>query len=325
MTLILEPPVNRTKKQPLPAHVQEQKSRLDVALKPDTSLRRVRRDWRVLVQLVPIAVLPFASAIALALLPARWGITGDWRTWIDPVAFCTIAGLIAVLFALGVRRVMRTWEASAPDSPEAALREFYRVALMRRPPARRLAGLVRGFNLPGPALRPVLTWMTAAGGRRIDSPKSLVRYWRALIRGNVAVRRNVRLQSIELDFPRPDVALARVALRTSVTRRARALIAALAGMLIAAAPIVVGPSRIYEQGIPFWGVVASALGLGFGVAWLIRKLNRAVVDRLEMQVNKLLVHASWNWRLLSGEWESADEVDSRWLLTTKRTTKPTGF
>ncbi len=320
MTLILNPPPARRRvAQPNPH--RGPKARLDEVLKPDTTLRRAGRDSRILLQLIPLTLLPFVGAAALALQPAQWGITADWRSWIDPAAFCTVGLTIALLFATGVMRVIRRWESSAPDSPEAALREFYRAASRRKPRPRRLASLVCG-NHPTTALRPVMNWMTAAGFPRIDSPKALARYWRSLLYGNGAVSHNFRIESLAFEYPKPEIAVARVTMQVWVRRRVQAAVAVLCGALVAVAPLIMGPARLYELGIPFWGVVVTAFGLGVGVAELVRKLNRTVVERRSVSINKILVHASWHWRLLSGEWESADEADVSWLVAVaeKRTT-----
>jgi hypothetical protein len=82
--------------------------------------------------------------------------------------------------------------------------------------------------------------------------------------------------------------------------------------------MIAGPERLYELGIPFWGVVVTAFGLGAALTLLVRRLNRTVVEQRNVTINKILVHASWNWRLLSGEWESADEADVRWLIPKKQ-------
>jgi hypothetical protein len=318
MTLIIDPPPARRRVARPDPH-RGPKARLDEALKPDTTLRRVGREPRILLKLAPLLMLPFAGAAALALQPAQWGISADWRTWIDPLAFVTVGLTIGVVFALGVKRVVRAWEISGPSSPETALREFYRAACRRRPRPKRLALLVRGFDLPGqPGLRPVLNWMTAAGFPRIDSAKTLARYWRSLVHGNNTVSHNFRIQDMQVDFPKPEVALARITMQTWVTRKVPAATAAVCGALVAAAPMISGPERLYGLGIPFWGAVVTAFGLGAGVTLLVRKLNRTVVERRNVAINKILVHASWNWRLLSGEWESADEADVRWLIPKKQ-------
>lgn len=292
------------------------RARLRAALKPDVNFRRVGRDARILVRLVPLAALPLGGAMLLALhVPALPADFADWRAWVDPAAFVLIALLITIIFAAGVSRTMRAFERSAPDSPEAALHEFMRVATARRPRARRLGRLVSGFVEPQPAPRPVLNWMTATAFDRVDSARQLARYWRALLRGNPAVVRRARLAAIKVENPRADVAIARVTLKVSATRRISALLTAGAGLMVAAAPLIVGPARLAEFAVPFWGAVIAAGAIGLLLSWALRRLNRTVIQQQETTVHKILVRNAQNWRLLSGEWESADEADASWLLT----------
>jgi hypothetical protein len=122
---------------------------------------------------------------------------------------------------------------------------------------------------------------------------------------------------MQIDFPKPEVAVARITMQTWATRKIPAAMAAACGVLVAATPMILGPQRVYEFGIPFWGAVVTEFGLGAAVTLLVRKLDRTVVERRNIAINKILVHASWNWRLLSGEWESADEADPSWLVPRK--------
>lgn len=298
---------------------REPKARLEAALAPDLMLKRVGRDHRILLQLLPILLLPFAGTALLVVMPPTWSANlSDWRHWIDPVGAGLFALLVVVLFARGVWRVMNQWDNSAPDTPEAALREFYRVVMVRRPSARRLGGLLRGLDRPGPQVRPVLNWMTAAAIPKLDSARSVARYWRALLRGNPAVRHEARIAELSAESPMPDVGLARVKFQTRVVRRASALLAALIGLLIAAAPFAAGPDWLAGFNVPFWGAVTGAAAIGAAATWLARKLNRTVLDRREVEVHKLLVRTGHNWRLVSGEWESADEGDLEWMLRIRR-------
>ncbi|MBX3461101.1 MAG: hypothetical protein KF696_14235 [Planctomycetes bacterium] len=318
MTLILNPPQRSPRRTAVDPH-RDAKARLQAALAPDLTLKRTGRDHRILLGLAPISLLPFAGAAVLAMLPPAWPAdTGDWRQWIDPAGATVFALVVAAVFARGLWRVMNQWDNSAPDTPEAAMREFYRAAMQRRPRARRLAGLLRGFDTPGPPPKPVLNWMTAAAIPKLDSAKAVARYWRALLRGNGAVVHRARIIELVAESPMPDVGLGRVRFETSVVRRVPAFVAVLAGTMVAAAPFIAGPQRLAALGVPFWGAVASAVALGAGLAWLLRKLNRTVLDRREIEVHKLLVRAGHNWRVISGEWETSDEADLEWLLHVKR-------
>jgi hypothetical protein len=318
MTLILNPPpTQRRVARPNP-HLGP-KARLDEALKPDTTLRRVGRDYLILGRVIPLLLLPAAGVAALWMFPPEFAVTlTDWRSWIDPVAFVLVAIAICAVFAREARRVARDWRNSRPDSPVAALQEFYRLASMRKPRRRRMAALVRGFPDNAPALRPVMTWMTAAGFPRIDSPKTLARYWRSLLRGNPGVTRRMKIEWIKADHPLGDVALVIVRLRVWSSRRVRAAIAALIGVAVVVAPIAVGPEWLDQRGIPFWGAIAGALLVGVTAAIVLRKLLRADMDAREVTLRKILVYAGWDWRLVNGEWESADEEDVQWLLDSPR-------
>lgn len=294
---------------------REARARLKAALKPDVAYRRVGRDHRILARLILLIPLPVAAAALMALqLPAWPADVADWRAWVDPAAFALVGLVVAGVFARMVSRTIRAWESSAPDSPEAALREFYRAGSGRKPRARRLARLVTGFEAPQPAPRPVLNWMTATAFDRIDSPKMLARYWHALLRGNPPVVRRAVVREVRVESPKADVALARVTLRAHAVRRLPAGLSALVGVLIAAAPLVAGPERLSALEIPFWGAIVAAAGLGVAVALVLRKLNKTIIQRQEVVVYKILVRSAQNWRLLSGEWESADEADASWLL-----------
>lgn len=285
---------------------------------PDLALRRVGRDSRILIGALPLILVPFGAATLLAVFQPIWPADfSDWRAWVDPGAWA-LAGVVAALaFYSGLSRVMNRWAASAPDSPENAIHDFYRAATVRRPRSRRLGALVRGFDLPGPPVRPVFNWLTAAAVPKLDSAKTLARYWRALLRGNPAVIHMVKVSDLKSESPLADVALARVTLRIAVRRKAAFYMALAAGALVAVLPFIVGAERLRDWDTPFWGVVVSAVGLGTGLAWLIAKMNKAHVDRREVTVHKLLVRHGHNWRLVSGEWESSDEADLEWLLKFK--------
>jgi hypothetical protein len=49
------------------------------------------------------------------------------------------------------------------------------------------------------------------------------------------------------------------------------------------------------------------------LCWTLRRVLRAVVERKDASVRKLVVRQSYNWRLLSGEWECQDEANLAWL------------
>jgi len=59
--------------------------------------------------------------------------------------------------------------------------------------------------------------------------------------------------------------------------------------------------------------VAAASALGLAVGWLLRMVLHAGAESRDVAVHKLLVRQSYDWRLLSGEWESQDEADIAWL------------
>ncbi|MBK8206586.1 MAG: hypothetical protein IPK87_07270 [Planctomycetes bacterium] len=314
MTLILNPPQRSPRKPAVDPH-REAKARLHAAMAPDLSVKRVGRDGRILFGIVPLLLVPFGAAALLAVFQPVWpGDVSDWRGWIDPGAWALVGVAAALAFYIGVSRVMSRWANSAPDSPEKAIHEFYRAATRRRLRSRRLGALVRGFDHPAPPVRPVFNWLTAAAVPKLDSAKTLARYWRALLRGNPAVTHLVTVGDLQSESPLADVALARVTLRIAVRRKFAFYAALAAGVLVAAAPFVVGAERLRDLGAPFWGVVVSAAGLGAGLAWLIARLNKAHIDRREVTVHKLLVRHGHNWRLVSGEWESIDEADLEWLL-----------
>lgn len=318
MTLILNPPQRSPRKPAVDPH-REAKARLHAAMAPDMSVKRVGRDSRILLGTFPLLLVPFGAAALLAVFQPVWpGDFADWRGWIDPGAWALVGVAAALAFYTSVSRVMSRWANSAPDSPEKAIHEFYRAATRRRPRSRRLGALVRGFDHPAPPVRPVFNWLTAAAVPKLDSARTLARYWRALLRGNPAVTHMVSVSDLRTESPLADVALARVTLRIAVRRKMAFSAALVAGVLVAVVPFAVGAERLRELGAPFWGVVVSAAGLGAGLAWLIARLNKSHVDRREVTVHKLLVRHGHNWRLVSGEWESSDEADLEWLLQVKR-------
>ncbi|MCB9894859.1 MAG: hypothetical protein H6839_10440 [Planctomycetes bacterium] len=289
-------------------------TRLRAAMKPDTSLKRVARYNRILLRLLPVMVLPFAGAVLLAMHPPRVPEPGAQAVkWLD-VFFFGVAGVtIVAAFIYATWRVMKAWEDSAPESPGRAIKEFYREAAGGRPSARRLGALLATFEVPGPRVQPVFHWMTAAAFPALDSPKTVAKYWRALIRGNREVTRQLKITGIEIEQPIADVAIATVHMQATVTRRVQAMIAALVGCLIAIAPFFLGAERVEQFGISFWTAVAAASALGIAVGWLLRKILRAVAERREVAVRKFLVRSGYNWRLVSGEWETQDEADISWL------------
>ncbi|MCA8912368.1 MAG: hypothetical protein KDB82_11735 [Planctomycetes bacterium] len=289
-------------------------TRLRAAMKPDPNLRRVKRQNRILLRMLPVILLPFAGAALLAMHPPHVPEPGAQPVeWLDLLFFC-VAGLTVVgAFIVAANRVLKAWGESLPDSPEAAVREFYREALSGRPSARRMGELLAGFEVAGPRLQPVYHWLTAAAVPALDSPKSVAKYWRALVRGNKEVVRQLRITGIELENPAPDLAVATVRMQATVTRRLQNGIAMACGAALAVTPFFVGVYYIELAGISFWTAVAAASALGIALGWLLRITLRAVIERRELAVRKLLVRCSHNWRLVSGEWETQDEADLAWL------------
>jgi hypothetical protein len=313
MTLVLTP--QHTKRQATVQQPKGPKARLISASKPDINLRKVSRDYRVPARLLPVVAAAVGIGWLASAYPPAWPEAGaDWSAWLDPAGFALFALATLALLGWFTARTIKAWKASAPGSPEGAVREFYRVATAAKPRARRLASLLCRVEHEPPATRPVLNWMTASAFPRLDSARAVAKYWRALLRGNPLMTRAAMPQRVDVEFPVANVALARVKLATYATRRPRAALALLAGVMIALAPLIAGPDRIAGMGLPFWGLLAASCALGAGARWLMRRLSRAVIQRREVTVHKILVHNANNWRLLSGEWESADEADASWLL-----------
>jgi hypothetical protein len=61
MTLIIDPPLTRRRVARPDPH-RGPKARLERFVKPDTTLRRVGREPRILLKLAPLLMLPFAGA-----------------------------------------------------------------------------------------------------------------------------------------------------------------------------------------------------------------------------------------------------------------------
>lgn len=300
-----------TAKQPL---VQGPIQRLRAALKPDLNFKRVKRDNGILLRLLPVIALPFAGAALLAVHPPQWPAPGaEPVAWLDVLFFC-VAGLTIVgAFIVGANRVLKSWAESVPESPEAALREFYRETLSGRPSTRRLATLLARFDTPGPRVQPVYHWLAASAVPELDSPRMVAKYWRALVRGNKDVTRRFRITGLALEQPVADVALATVQMHATVTRKIPSFIATFVGVAIAVAPFFAGMARIERFGVSFWTAVAAACALGLSVGWLLRKVLHAGAESRDVAVHKLMVRQAHDWRLLSGEWESQDEADTAWL------------
>jgi hypothetical protein len=288
--------------------------RLKAALRPDPNSKRINRDTNVLLKLLPVIALPFAGAVLLAMhLPDIPQAGAQPVEWLDALFFGVAAFTIVAAFALATHRVLKAWEGSAPSSPQAAVREFYRIALSGRPSGKRMAALLAGFEVPAPRVQPVFHWLSAGAIPNLDSTREVVKYWRALVRGNKDVVRRIRVTSIEHEQPVADVEIATVRLHATIVRRVPAAIAAFVGCAIAVAPFFAGVERIERFGISFWTAVAAASALGFAIGWLLRKALRAVAERRDVAVRKILVRQSHNWQLVSGEWESQDEGDTAWL------------
>jgi hypothetical protein len=289
-------------------------ARLKAAMKPDVYLHRLKRDHRILLHLWLPLLLPFAGAILLVMhVPELPGAGAHWQSWLDPAFFAFAAQVIVGAFVVAVNRVLNEWDHSNPDSPESATREFYRIAAMSRPRAKRLGALVRLTDEAPPRVQPVYSWLTAAAFQSLQAPREIARYWRALLRGNRELLRRVRIHSIDVEYPCGDVAVATVRMRVTVTRRLPAALSMLIGAIVAASPFVLGPERLQEIGLSFWTAVVAACALGFALGWAMLKLSKAVVERREVELHKLLVRSAHNWRLVSPEWESEDEADLTWL------------
>ncbi len=278
----------------------------------------MRSDNRLLLRLLVPILLPFAGAILLAIYPP---VVPDpaagWQGWLDP-AFFVLFGLGVIAgFIIMTTRILNQWDCSRPDTPEQSVREFYRAAAMRKPPARRLGALIAGFEVPGPRVRPVFSWLTAAAAPDVGSPKALAKYWRALLRGNRDVTRSIKLRGAEVEHPFADVAVAHLDLQVTVTRRLQAGLSVLAGLAIFVAPFALGPEFIRGYGLSFWTAVVAAAALGYGVTWLLRVLFKAVVERRDVKLSKVLVRNGYHWALVYGEFESEDEADLSWLKTFK--------
>lgn len=283
-------------------------------MKPDVSLNTVKRDNRILFHLWLPLLLPFAGSVLLVMhVPSLPEAGANWQAWLDPGFFAFAALVIVGAFILAVNRVLSEWDHSNPDNPEAAVREFYRVAGMSHPRAKRLGALVRHTNEPQPRIQPVFSWLTAAAFQTLEAPREIARYWRALLRGNRELLRRVRIHSIDVEHPAGDVAVATVNMRVTVVRRLQSALSMLIGGMIAAAPFFVGIERIEQTGLSFWTAAVAASALGYSVGWALMKLSKAVVERREVTLRKLLVRSAYNWRLVSPEWESQDEADLNWL------------
>lgn len=289
-------------------------TRLKAAMKPDVNLHRLKRDNRILFHLWLPLLLPFAGAVLLVMhVPELPAAGAHWQAWLDPAFFAFAALVIVGAFVIAVNRVLSEWDHSNPDSPESAVREFYRIASMSRPRAKRLGGLVRHTDEPQPRIQPVFSWLTAAAFQSLQAPREIARYWRALLRGNRELLRRVRIRGIEVEYPAGDVAVATINMRVTVVRRLQSALSMLIGAMIAAAPFIIGVERVEQIGISFWTAAVAASALGYSVGWALMKLSHAVVESRVVTLNKLLVRSAYNWRLVSPEWESEDEANLAWL------------
>jgi len=302
--------IKPTARADVPAAHREARARLAAALKPDPNLKRIGPDRRALFGLLPLVLLPFAGAALLALHPPSWPETGaDWHGWLDPACFAAAALIVAGLFAWGCLRLVGRFAGSRPDTPESALREFYRAA--QQHPAR-LAQLARPQENPE-SPRPVFNWLTAGAVPSLRDAKSFPKYWHALLRGNPALARTLKVLDLDINSPRGDVAVAGMTLRVRTIRRARAQVAWLPALLLAAVPFALGPDWVRTAGAPFWAAVLGCWVLAVGLYWLVFKLGGAVAETRVIELRKLLVRAGYNWRLLHGEWEAQAETDLSWL------------
>lgn len=292
-----------------PVH-REARARLNAALKPDPDLKRVGPDTSILFALIPLLLLPFAGAAVLALHPPLWPAdTADWRQWLDPVCFAAAGLAVAGLFGWGCLRVVGRFAASRPETPQSAIREFYRAAQSH--PAR-LQLLVRPQENPE-SPRPVFHWLVAGAVPSLREPKAVTKYWHGLLRGNPAVVRRIKILDLGLNTPRADVAVAALTLRVRSIRRARSQLAWLPALALAALPFALGPEFVRTAGAPFWAVVLGCWVVALGLHWLAFKAGGALAEARTIEVRKVLVRAGHNWRLLHGEWQAAAEEDLSWL------------
>lgn len=296
--------------------IEYAKARLQAALKPDVNRKRIKRDNAILLRLVVPALLPFAGAVLFALYPPVIPEPGaNWQAWLDVGFFSGIAVVLVGAFAWRSHRILTHWDHSRPDSPEDAIEEFYRQATRRRPSARRLGKLIASFEASGPRIRPVYSWLTPAAAPDVNSPKSVAKYWRALVYGNKDVVRKLKVIEKNIQTPIADVGVARLELRVKVVRRLQAMLSLLGGVVVVIVPFALGAEFMAQYGVSFWTGVGAGVTLGVGVALLLRRFSNAVVERRDVRLSKLLVRTSYNWRLVSGEWESEDEHDLTWLQT----------
>lgn len=284
------------------------------AMMPDLGQARVKRQHRILLRLIPASLLPFMGAAIVAMRPPVWPVAGAPAVeWLDPFFSGAIVLALVGVFIASAWRSLKGWEASAPESPETAIREFYREAFSGRPNTRRMGHLLCNFDVAGPRVQPVFSWLTATAVPALDSPKAVARYWRALVRGDAELFRRLKVTGMEIEHPMPDVAIATVRLRVVVTHRLRSMLVLVAALLGGVAVVVLGAEWLGAHGVSYWTTVAAGLALTGGLATLLRKLLRAEVERREVAVRKLLVRSMYNWRLVSGEWETQDEADTSWL------------
>ncbi len=293
-------------------HHRAAKARLAAALKPDPNLQRIGPDRRILFALFPLCLLPFAAAALLALHPPLWPAdvhAATWRDWLDPVCFALVGLAIITLFSWRCLHVVGLFASSRPDTPQAALQAFYHAA--RHHPAR-LALLARAQENPE-SPRPVYHWLTAGAVPSLREPKSFARYWQALLRGNPTLQRHVKLIDLGVHSPRADVAVGEVTLRVRSIRRARAQLAMLPALLLAALPFVLGPAWVRQQEVPFWGAVVACWVSALGLHWAMFRAFGALAETRLVELRKVLFRAGYNWRLLHGEWEAEAETDLSWL------------
>lgn len=304
--------IQPTARAEVPPYQRAARARLAAALKPDPDFKRIGPDRRILFALLPLCVLPFAAAALLALHPPVWPAepqTAGWRQWVDPACFAAVAVAIMAAFTWACLRVAGQFAASRPDTPEAAIRAFYHAA--RHHPAR-LALLARAQENPE-SPRPVYHWLTAGAVPSLREPKSFAKYWHALLRGNPALQRHLKLLDVGVHSPRADVAVAEVTLRVRAVRRARAQLAWLAPLLLSALPFVLGPVWVAGQGVPFWGAVVACWVGALGLHWALFRALGALAETRVVELRKVLFRAGYNWRLLHGEWEAQAETDLSWL------------
>ncbi|MBE7490712.1 MAG: hypothetical protein HS108_02955 [Planctomycetes bacterium] len=289
---------------------REARDLLRSALKPDPDLLRVGPDRRILWRLVPLVLVPFAGAAVLALHPPLWPQDpDDSRQWVDPVCFGAAALGVAVLFAWGCLRVVGRYAASRPDNPRDALIEFYRAA-QHHPTRLALLALAQ----PRPeSPRPVFHWLLAGAVPALDHGRAFTRYWLALLRGNPAVTRRLRVLDLGVTIVRPDVAVAGLTLRVRSLRRARAIAAWVPALGVALAPFALGPEWVRAAGAPFWAAVWGCLALAAATLVLAWHLGGVRAESRDVPLRKVLVRNGRNWRLLFGQFEAAAEADLSWL------------